>query len=378
MTKGLILSGGWGTRLRPLTCSIPKTLIPVGNKPVIERQIELLKNAGVKEIVLAVSVMSEYLKNYFGVGKRLDVKIHYTNEKSPMGTAGALKLAEPFLNDDNFFMLNGDVILNFNFEEMLKTHENHNGIGTIASRSVEDPSRYGVLIIEEETQKILEFLEKDEFNPSVHGDQPMPVNAGVYILEPEVFSYIKPHKKLSIERDIFPKLASAKKLHHYPITGIWKDIGKPYELLNGNILLMKDILEKKYIDAENLIDEDVDIHQSVKINSPVTIGKNTVIRQNCTIGPDSVIGNNVYIEKGCVINNSLIYDEVYISENSTIENAIIADSCLIRKNALLKGNEEELVILADHVQVNGNIHLIAPANRSITVCHHEVVKESIK
>lgn len=378
MTKGLILSGGWGTRLRPLTCTIPKTLIPVGNKPVIERQMELLKSAGVKEIVLAVSVMSEHLKKYFGDGDRLGIKIHYTDEQSPMGTAGALKLAEPFLKDDNFFMLNGDVILNFDFKEMLETHKNYDGIGTIASRLVEDPSRYGVLIIEKESQKILKFLEKDEFDPTEHGEQPMPVNAGVYILEPEVFSHIEPHKKLSIERDIFPKLASSRLLHHYPITGIWKDIGKPYELLNGNILLMRDILGKKSSKIENLIEESSDIDSSVKIIPPVTIGKKTIIRQNCTIGPNSVVGNNVYIEKGSSLSESLIYDEVYISENAIIKNAIIADNCLVRKNAKLEGNDKNLVILADHVQVNDGIEIIAPMDRSLTICHHEVVKENIK
>jgi len=130
MTKGIILSGGWGTRLRPLTCTIPKTLIPVVNKPVIERQMLLLKTAGVKEIILAVSVMGDTLKNYFKEGEKLGIKIYYTDEKNPMGTAGAIKLAEDYLNDDNFFMLNGDVILNFDFNNMVTFHEENNGIGT--------------------------------------------------------------------------------------------------------------------------------------------------------------------------------------------------------------------------------------------------------
>ncbi|MGV9198058.1 MAG: nucleotidyltransferase family protein, partial [Promethearchaeia archaeon] len=138
MVKGIILSGGWGTRLRPLTCTIPKTLIPVVNKPVIERQMMLLKKAGVEEIVLAVSVMAKELKQYFGDGDRLGLKIHYTKEENPMGTAGAIKLAEDYLKDDNFFMLNGDVILNFDFKEMYENHEKYGSIGTIASREVDD------------------------------------------------------------------------------------------------------------------------------------------------------------------------------------------------------------------------------------------------
>ncbi|MFO7797280.1 MAG: sugar phosphate nucleotidyltransferase [Promethearchaeati archaeon] len=378
MTKGLILSGGWGTRLRPLTCTIPKTLMPVGNKPVIERQIDLLKNAGVTELVLAVSVMSEYLTNYFGDGQNLGVKIHYTNEKSPMGTAGALKLAESFLKDDNFFMLNGDVILNFSFKEMLKTHSKFNGIGTIASRLVEDPSRYGVLIIEKETQKILNFLEKDEFQNSEYANnQKMPVNAGVYILEPQIFDYIKPKKKLSIERDIFPKLASKKSLYHHPISGIWKDIGKPYELLDGNILLLRDILDKMNTNAQNLIDKGSDVHETVKIIPPVMIGENTVIRQNCTIGPNAIIGNNVYIEKSCNISQSLIYNEVYISKRTSIRNAIISDNCLIKENNILEGNGENLVILASYVNIDENLKLKASNDCSISICHHEIVKDDI-
>jgi NDP-sugar pyrophosphorylase family protein len=123
LTKGIILSGGWGTRLRPLTCTIPKTLIPIVNKPVIEHQILHLKAAGVKEIVLAVSVMADSLYNYFKNGEKLGIKIEYTKEKHPMGTAGAVKLAEEYLTNDNFFMLNGDVILNYDFAEMLNAHQ---------------------------------------------------------------------------------------------------------------------------------------------------------------------------------------------------------------------------------------------------------------
>ncbi|MEJ2276786.1 MAG: NDP-sugar synthase [Candidatus Lokiarchaeota archaeon] len=378
MTKGLILSGGWGTRLRPLTCTIPKTLIPVGNIPVIERQILLLKEAGVKEIVLAVSVMADFLRAYFEHEEKLKgLKIHFTEEKSPMGTAGALKLAEPYLKDDKFFMLNGDVILNFNFKWMLDAHEKFGGVGTIASKMVEDPSRYGVLITNKETHQIFEFQEKEKYEPEEHPEKEVPINAGVYLLEPKVFSYIQPHKKLSIERDTFPKLVKNEKLFYYPIEGIWKDIGKPYELLEGNILLMKDIL-KKLDGKRNLIEESANVDGSVKIIPPVTIGENSVIRNNCIIGPNVIIGNDVYVEKNTKIQNSLIYNEVYISQNSEIEKSIISDNCHIRKGAKLKGNNESLVILASFVEVMENIELNAFENGDLSFCHHEVVKESLK
>jgi mannose-1-phosphate guanylyltransferase len=377
MTRAIILSGGWGTRLRPLTCTIPKTLIPVLNTPIIEREILMLKEIGVEEIVLAVSVMGKDLKKYFKNGEKLGVKIDYTNEQSPMGTAGALKLAEPLLNDDNFFMLNGDVILNFDFQDLLKTHEKYGGTGTIASRSVKDPSRYGVLIIDEKTQKIERFLEKDEYHPDKNNKESMPVNAGVYVLEPEIFSFIPPRKKISIEKDTFPKVAQEGGLYHYPISGIWKDIGKPPELLKGNILLMKDVLKKSDRHEENLIKDSADIHPSVKIIPPICIGEKAIINKNCTIGPNVVIGDNVYIEKNCKISNTLIYQEAYFSRNSTIKWAIISDNCHIRKNVRVEGNKQNLVILASYVEIKEGIELISPASHAISICHHEKVRENI-
>lgn len=377
MTRAIILSGGWGTRLRPLTCTIPKTLMPVVNKPVIERQMLLLKSAGVKEIVLAVSVMGDALKYYFREGDKLGLKIHYTNEKNPMGTAGAIKLAEDYLIDDNFFMLNGDVILNFNFKEMLEFHEHSKGLGTIASKIVKDPYRYGVLIVEEESKKILKFQEKEEFKSLNGKTTPMPINAGVYILEPDVFSYIKPHKKVSIERDVFPELANNKKLYHFSILGIWKDIGNPEELLEGNILLMKDILKNLKEKRNNLIDESVKLEGKVLIYPPVTIGQDVVIRNNCTIGPNVVIGDNVYIDKNTEIKESLIYNETYISKNVNIEKSIISDNCHVHDGAILKGNDQNLVIIASYVKILKNIKLIATNISSISICHHEVVKENI-
>jgi len=378
MTKAIILSGGWGTRLRPLTCTIPKTLIPIVNKPVIERQILLLKAAGVKEVVLAVSVMDDIIKNYFKDGEKLGIKIYYTDEKHPMGTAGAIKLAESYLENDNFFMLNGDVILNYSFSDMLKFHEKCKCIGTIASKTVDDPSRYGVLIVNNETHQLLKFLEKDEYTPPDGKNVPMPINAGVYLLEPEIFSFIEPNKKVSIEKDVFPKVADKNKLYHYPISGIWRDVGNPYDLLQGNILLMNNLIKNLKGDIKNLIDYSADIHPSTEIYHPCTIGENVVIRGSCKVGPNVIIGDNVFIDNHTELKECLIYNETYLSSNVQIEKAIIADSCNIQENVKLKGNNENLIILASHVQVMKNLELIAPETLSLTVCHHEVVKESLK
>jgi NDP-sugar pyrophosphorylase family protein len=294
-----------------------------------------------------------------------------------MGTAGAIKLAEEYLNDDNFFMLNGDVILNFNFKKMLEFHDKSGGIGTIASKLVDDPSRYGVLIIEKETDKILKFQEKEEYSTSSSKGVPMPINAGVYLLEPEVFSYIVPNRQVSIERDIFPKLANKQKLYHFPISGIWKDIGKSVDLLEGNIFLMNDILKNLETNRNNLIDNSTKLEGRVLIYPPVTIGENVLIRNNCSIGPNVVIGDNVYIDSNTEIKESLIYNETYISKNVKIEKTILSDNCQVREGVLLKGNTQNLVVLGSFVEVMNGVKLIAPDNCSISICHHETVKDDI-
>ncbi|MHA2038492.1 MAG: sugar phosphate nucleotidyltransferase [Promethearchaeota archaeon] len=378
MTRGIIISGGWGTRLRPLTCTIPKPLIPIVNKPVLERQILLLKAAGITDIILAVSVMGDILKNYFGDGSNLGVNIQYTDERSPMGTAGAIKLAEDYLNDDNFFMLNGDVILNFDFKQLLEAHEKNKGIGLIGGKIVKDPSRYGVLIIEEPSNKILKFLEKDEYTPP--GDEyiPMPINAGVYLLEPEIFNHIEPGKKVSIERDVFPKLALEGELYYHHIPGVWKDIGKPEELLEGNIQFMEELLQDSNKSTKNLIGDKLDIEGKALFYSPVTIGDNVTIRSNCEIGPNVIIGNNVYIGENTKIKETLIYNETYISNNVDIEKAIVSDNCIIQDGVKLKGNNQNLVILASYVQVSKDVRMNAPSNNSLTVCHHETVRQDFE
>ncbi|MBY9002399.1 MAG: NDP-sugar synthase [Candidatus Lokiarchaeota archaeon] len=378
MPKAIILSGGWGTRLRPLTCTIPKTLIPICNKPVMERQILLLKAAGVTEIVLAVSVMADVIKDYFKEGEKLGIKISYTDEIFPAGTAGAIKLAEDILKDDNFFMLNGDVILNFDFSRMLQFHIKSKAFGTIASKIIEDPSHYGVIIANQNTNKIEKFLEKEEYKPPTGGFVPMPINSGVYLLEPEILSYIPSNKKVSIEREVFPKITEEREVYHYPIEGIWKDIGKPYDLLQGNISLMNDLIQNLSEEHKSLVDYSAQINPTSKIIHPCVIGEKTIIRQNCIIGPNAIIGDNVFIDDNCVLKNSIIYNESYISNNVEIENAIISDNCAIGDNAHLKGIEDKLILLSSYVKVMKGVKIINDFNDYYSVCHHEVVSESLK
>ena len=174
---------------------------------------------------------------------------------------------------------------------------------------------------------------------------------------------------------MFPKLVKEESLFYYPISGVWKDIGKPEELLEGNIILMKDLISNAKEQKENLLNENLDVEGKVAIHPPVAIGENVVIRKDCQIGPNAIIGDNVYIGESVEIKDAVIYNEAYISKDVKIEKAIISDNCLIHDGAKLIGNNDNLVLLSSHVEVLENVNLIAPSNSSITVCHHEIVKD---
>ncbi len=376
MTKAIILSGGWGTRLRPLTCTMPKTLIPIVNVPLMERIIKQLTKAGIKEIILAVNVMSEQLKNYFGDGSKWKITIHYTDEKEPMGTAGAVKLAEDLIGNDNFFMFNGDIITHFDFSKILKVHLNYGGLGTISSYIVEDPRRYGTLVIDN-NNRIVNFLEKQNLNDSVSGTKPMPINAGIYILESEVLSYIEQGRPVSIEREVFPVLAQEDQLYAYEISGIWKDVGLPEDFYFGNMMVLNKIFQEYDKDQNKLIGIGCKIGQNVEIIPPIALDQNVIIGDDSKLGPNVIIGKDSKISANSEISNSILFNNCKISKDVKIKYTIIADYCQVGEATIVDGSVDNLIILSTCVSVNNNLELKSK-NTSIRVCHHESVKESIK
>lgn len=215
--KAFILAGGEGTRLKPITHEIPKPLVPLHGKPVIEYSLDLLKKFGIKDIIISVGFKKEKIKEYFGDGKRFGVDITYVEENKPLGTAGPLKLAKKFLKS-SFIACNADELKEIDLMDMFMFHKENNAFGTIALTSVEDTSKYGVAKLA--GNKILDFVEKPpkEKAPSNF------INSGLYILEPEVIDDI-PEGFAMLEKDVFPKLARDGKLFGYPFSGYWKPIG---------------------------------------------------------------------------------------------------------------------------------------------------------
>lgn len=214
--KAFILAGGKGTRMRPFTYEIPKSLIPVQGKPLLQHILDLLRRYEIRDIILSTGYMGDKIREYFGNGSKFGVNIAYIEEKKEMGTAGSLNLARDLL-DDTFLMFNGDVLVDIDLHDFIDSHAKNDGIATIALKPVRDPSRFGVA--ELRGNKILRFIEK----PKATVKSKL-INAGVYILEPEVIDYV-PEGNVMMETDVFPKLAKEGKLYGYPFEGQWFDTG---------------------------------------------------------------------------------------------------------------------------------------------------------
>ncbi|HHE36359.1 MAG TPA: hypothetical protein ENL16_00920 [Candidatus Woesearchaeota archaeon] len=218
-SKAIILAGGKGTRMKPMTNFLPKPMLRIQDKPTLEHNIDLLKRHGIKDIIISVGYKGEKIKEYFGDGSQLGVNITYVEEKTPLGTGGPLNLVKGKINE-TFILMNGDELKDIDLEDMFMFHRKNKGLATIALTTVEDPSNYGVAVMN--GHKIMTFIEK----PSKKQASSKLINAGLYILEPEVLKMV-PEGFSMIENDIFPRLATNEKLLGYVFSGQWFDTGTP-------------------------------------------------------------------------------------------------------------------------------------------------------
>lgn len=217
--KAIVLVGGEGTRLRPFTYELPKALLPIHGKPMVQHVLDMLKSHGVTEIYLAVGYKGDMIKDYFGDGSKFGLEIKYIFEKTPLGTAGPLRLAKRYL-DDTFFIVWGDILSRIDLSDFMHFHKNNEGLATVALTTVDDPSRFGVASMK--GSKIIEFVEK----PKKEDAPSNLINSGMAIMEPEVIEKYVPAKgKAMVEYDIYPKLAAEGKLNGYPFQGQWFDTG---------------------------------------------------------------------------------------------------------------------------------------------------------
>jgi mannose-1-phosphate guanylyltransferase len=313
--QALILAGGEGTRLRPLTSTVPKPVVPLVDRPFIAFMLAWLREHGVDDVVMSCGHLASGVRNVLGDGSALGVRLRYVEEPRPLGTGGAVKYAESLL-DERFLMLNGDVLTDIDLTAQIAQHERTGAIGTLGLVPVDDPSAYG-LVRTAADGSVKAFVEK----PSSDQIDTNRINAGAYVLERRALDGLTPGEPASIERDVFPELVGHG-LYGYSAEGYWLDIGTPERYLTGTFDLLEGTVHSPV--AERMGDSFLSIHPSVE--NAGRIIPSALVEAGCRIGAGARIGGRVVLESG-----------VHVGADTTIERAVVLQGTEIGAGCTLRG-----------------------------------------
>lgn len=326
--KGIIMSGGIGTRLRPLTCQLPKPMVPIFNKPVMEYGIALLKKHGIDDIAVTLSYLPNNVIDYFQDGSKCDANIKYYIEDRPLGTGGSVKNAKEFLYS-TIIVISGDAFTNIDFKKACDFHKEKGSKATLILKKEPIPLEYGV-VVTDDNDRIIRFLEKPSWG-EVFSDT---INTGIYILEPEIFDYYEQGENFDFSKDLFPRLLKDNiPMYGYVAEEYWSDVGDINSYVQTHFDVLSD--EKKHYllgkeQEEGIwIGEGTIIEKGAKIYPPAYIGSYSLIGEGAIIEPYTVIGNNTIIGKGTSIKRSIIWDDVNISKGCEIRKSVICNNVYI-------------------------------------------------
>ncbi|TEB16114.1 D-glycero-alpha-D-manno-heptose 1-phosphate guanylyltransferase [Pelotomaculum sp. FP] len=351
--KAIIMAGGEGSRLRPLTCGRPKPMVPVLNRPIMSHIVALLKEHGFTNIGVTLQYQPEVIKDYFGNGAEYGVNLRYFIEESPLGTAGSVKNAGGFL-DQTFLVISGDALADLELSKALEFHRKQGAMATLVLTRVECPLEYGV-VITSDNGRITQFLEKPGWG-EVFSDT---VNTGIYVLEPEVLDYFAPGEKFDFSKDLFPLLLREKKpLFGLVLPGYWCDVGNlqqyqeaQYDALAGKARIK---IPGTEVMPQVWVEEGVSIDPSAKIRGPALIGADCQLGAATRIEPFSILGQGCLVRERASIKRSVLWNNVYVGPGAALrgavlgsrvqvlakagiyEGAVVGDNSIIRENGLLK------------------------------------------
>jgi mannose-1-phosphate guanylyltransferase/phosphomannomutase len=368
--KAVIMAGGFGTRIQPLTNSIPKPMLPIMNRPMMEHTIVSLRDLGIKEFIVLLYFKPEVIKEYFDDGSKWGIKITYVIPDDDYGTAGAVKKAQEHIGDENFIIISGDLVTDFDFQAIFDYHKSKNSKLTITLTSVENPLEFGVVIANDEG-KIEKFLEKPSWG-EVFSDT---INTGIYIIEPEILNYIPNNENYDFAKDLFPMLMrEGIDLMAGYAQGYWRDVGNPesyrdaYEdILSGKIKFEMGGEAIKYPDGVLIHEDDFTVDEHVEIVGIVVIGKNVSIKHGTKLN-NVVIGNNVTVGSGSKIRNSVIWDDVTIGKNAKLDGCVICNNNRIGKNVTAKSG----LILAEGCEIGELVNV----EKDVTIWPDKVIEDA--
>jgi mannose-1-phosphate guanylyltransferase/phosphomannomutase len=332
--KAVIMAGGEGTRLRPLTSNQPKPMLPMANRPMMEHVVRLLRRHGMTDIVVTVAFMANAIRTYFGDGSELGVRMVYATEETPLGTAGSVLNAREEL-DERFVVISGDVLTDIDLTAAVEFHDRRGALATLALSAVENPLEFGIVIVDEQGT-VERFLEKPTWG-QVFSDT---INTGIYVLEPEIFDFIPPGRPVDFSSEVFPEvLASGRPICGYVAEGYWEDVGTTEAYLQAH----QDILDRKVeVDIEGFaLRPGVWLGKGSTVDPAAVVDGPAIIGDNCSVGPGTVLGeyttlgSNVRIAEGAEIRRSVISDNGYLAAGVRVEGSVVGRSCDLRQGARL-------------------------------------------
>lgn len=364
--QAVVLAGGFGTRLHPLTMSTPKPMVPLFNKPVMEHCIDLLRRHGIDDIIVTVSYRAQQLMEYFGDGSKWGVNIRYSLEEEPKGTAGAVKLIQPYIND-TFLVMSGDAVTDFDLTEALDYHKRKSSLATLLLHELDDPTDFGI-VQHSPDGKITKFLEKPKSSEIFSKT----INTGIYVLEPEALSSIPYFTKFDFARDLFPRmLRNMEPVYGCRMPGYWCDVGSLMQYRNAHFDALtgkaKLEIDGTQVEPGVWIGEDVEIHHSAELVGPCFLGEGSEVRRNASLKPFAVVGDNTLVDEAAIVSRSIVGNGAFIGKGTMVTDCVVAsghrvsEQAHFRNRVVTDDEDGEIIILSKEkaTAINHDITKIA-------------------
>jgi len=332
--KAVVLAGGQGTRLRPLTLGRPKPMVPMVNKPLLAHILDLLGRNGFAQVVMTLQRLSDVIQDYFGDGRELGMEIEYAVEEVPLGTAGSVKNAEEYLNE-TFLVISGDALTDFDLAKLVEFHRREGALVTITLYRVPNPLDYGVIITGKEG-RVTQFVEKPSWGEVISDT----VNTGIYVLEPEVLAEIEPGKACDFSRDLFPQLMAKKApLYGYVASGYWCDVGDIAEYMRANFDLLEGRVQVgelgKDIGGRIWCGGEVEIAPDARLFGPIYLGQGVKIKGGVVVHGPSVIRDHTIVDNRAQIDRSIVWRNSYIGEGVEVRGAIVGRQVSLKSRVVI-------------------------------------------
>jgi len=357
--RAVVMAGGEGTRLRPMTANQPKPLLPVVNRPIMEHVLRLLRRHGFQETIVTVQFLAALVRNYFGDGDELGMSLQYATEVTPLGTAGSVKNAEAELRDELFLVISGDALTDIDLTDMVRFHRERGALVTVGLKSVPDPLEFGIVITSDDG-RVERFLEKPSWG-QVFSDT---VNTGIYVMEPEVLARVEPGQLVDWSADVFPALVAAgAPVFGYVAEGYWEDVGthESYLRVNADVLNRRVDVE---IDGFEVspgiwVADGAEVDPDAKLSGPCAIGSYAKVEGGAELREYTVLGSNVVVKGGAFLHRAVVHDNVFIGAQTNLRGCVIGKNCDLMRGARVEegavvGDEcviEEEALLSHGVKI---------------------------